>query len=100
MLNSCVAHSGCLPAENTIHVRFDDFMADDMGTIEQIYRTADHPLTAEIREAMGLYVRDNPRGKHGQIAYDLEGDFGLDRERLYERFAPYMQHFGVRRELD
>lgn len=45
------------------------------------------------------YLNDNVRGKHGQIVYDLEGDFGIDREELYERFAAYMQYFDIPREL-
>lgn len=100
MLDSCMVNSDRLPDAQTVHVRFDEFMADDMGMIERIYRTAGHPLTPVIRSAMADYIRANPRGKHGRIAYDLEGDFGLDREQLYRRFEPYMRHFGLRRELD
>ena len=100
MLNRCMTDSGVLPPAQTIHVRFDDFMADDMGMIERIYQAAEHPLTEEVSSAMAGYIRDNPRGKHGQVVYNLEGDFGLDREQLYRRFGPYMEHFGLRRELD
>jgi hypothetical protein len=100
MLNSCMEHAGCLPTKNSIHVRFEDFMANDMATIETIYGIAGLPLTADIRAAMAGYIDSNPRGKHGQVVYDLEGDFGLDQEELYKRFAPYMDHFEVTRELD
>jgi len=99
MLQRALDNVDSLPKNNTIHVRFSDFMADDLGTIERIYKLADHPLTDEIRSAMSGYVNDNPRGKHGQVVYDLEGDFGIDREALYERLAPYMQRFDIEREL-
>ena len=99
MLDGCMADCSKLQPEQTIHVPFDDFMADDMGTIERIYAMEDHPLTTEVRQAMARYIEDNPRGKHGQIAYDLEADFGIDREDLYRQLAPYMERFGVRREL-
>lgn len=99
MLDSCLANASSLPGSSTVHVRFSDFMADDMGTIERIYAMADHPFTDHIRQAMTGYLKDNVRGKHGQIVYDLEGDFGIDREALYERFTPYMQRFDIQREL-
>jgi len=99
MLNSCMQHADSLPPQQTIHVRFSDFMADDMGAIERIYELASHEMTSEVRDAMVAYIRDNPRGKHGQITYDLEGDFGVNREDVYARCAPYMERFGIEREL-
>lgn len=99
MLDACMADADSLPAAQTIHVRFADFMADDMATIERIYGMADHEMTADVRDSMKAYIRENPRGKHGQVVYDLEGDFGIDREELYQRVAPYMERFGVQREL-
>lgn len=100
MLDNCLRDAACLPAANTIHIRFADFMADDLGTIRRIYDLADHTLTADIEKAMRGYIKDNPRGKHGRIIYDLEGDFGIDREELYGLYAPYMEKFGVQRELE
>ena len=35
----------------------------------------------------------NPRGKHGQLVYDLRGDFGLDPEAIRQRFAFYFDRF-------
>ena len=98
MLDACVRDAALLPPGGTVHVRFSDFMADDIGTIERIYRMADLPFTADVEAAMRRYIGDNPRGKHGQIIYDLEGDFGVSREALYERFAAYMKCFDVERE--
>ena len=37
-------------------------------------------------------LRD-PRGKFGQVVYDLEGDFGISREKLRERFGYYFEAF-------
>lgn len=95
MLDACVRDIDSLPDAQTVHVQFRNFMADDMGTIERIYSCANHPLTAEVRSAMERYVRDNPRGKHGQVLYDLEGDFGIRAEALYERYKPYTDKFNV-----
>ena len=45
------------------------------------------------------FLAANPRGKHGQVQYDLDGDFGLDVGAIRERFAFYYERFPVRREL-
>ena len=37
----------------------------------------------------------NPRGKHGRIAYDLRGDFGLDPAAVRARFGYYFERFPV-----
>ena len=37
----------------------------------------------------------NPRGKHGRIAYDLAGDFGLDPEAVRDHFRYYFDRFPV-----
>ena len=95
MLGACVRDSDTLPPEQTIHVRFDEFMADDLGTIDRIYSLANHPLTAGVRGAMEGYIADNPRSRHGQIEYDLKGDFGIDPDELYERYQPYTDKFQV-----
>ena len=95
MLNACVRDVEKLPPEQVVHVHFRDFMADDIGTIERIYGTAGHPLTGDVRSAMLQYVSDNPRGKHGQVLYDVEEDFGVSRDQLYERFSDYTNYFNV-----
>ena len=38
-----------LPAEQTIDVRFDEFMADDMGMVRRIYDVAGQPMTDEAQ---------------------------------------------------
>jgi hypothetical protein len=41
---------------------------------------------------------ENPRGKHGRIAYDLRRDFGLDPAAVREQFDFYFARFPVRAE--
>ncbi|MEM8500707.1 MAG: sulfotransferase [Pseudomonadota bacterium] len=98
MLQGCVNGVDCLPQERTSQVLFHEFMANDVATVERIYDRAGHPMTREIRAAMQGYMRDNPRGKYGQIEYDLMGDFGLESAALYERYGFYTNRFGVRLE--
>ena len=53
------------------------------------------PLTGEARSELDHYMHENPRGKHGRIVYDLEGDFGIQPESLRERFSFYYERFPV-----
>lgn len=98
MLRACVRDRDLLPADRSMDVLFDDFMADDIATVERIYRMADHPMSDSLRDAMARYMVDNPRGKYGRVQYDLQQDFGLDRDALRERFQFYYDRFPVRKE--
>jgi hypothetical protein len=87
-----------LPTEQVEHVYFDEFMADDVGTLERIYARADFARTPETRASQDRYIAEHPRGRHGKIVYDLEGDFGITRDQAYEIFANYLKTFSVQRE--
>ena len=97
LLRRCVEQRDALP--RAIDVRFHDYMADQMGTIQKVYDLADLELTDTARARVERYLQDNPRGKYGQVAYDLRGDFGLDPDALWERFAFYTERFDVEREV-
>ena len=73
-------------------VRFDDFMADDLATVASIYELADQPLDERARAAHADYLASHQRERHGGLIYDLS-DFGLDRDDLARRFAPYVERF-------
>jgi len=47
---------------------------------------------------MEHYIETHPRGRHGRILYDIEEDFGIERDRVYALFENYMETFPVRRE--
>ena len=55
---------------------------DDVAVVERIYERAGLPMTSAARASLDAYMADNPRGKHGRIVYDLEGDFGVDPEAV------------------
>lgn len=95
MLKACVRDIDLLPAEQVVHIGFSDFMTNDIATIERIYELAGHPMTDEVRNGMGQYIKDNPRGKYGRVRYDIKRDFALNREALYERFSFYTNRFDV-----
>ena len=75
-----------------IDVRFDEFMADDLGTVARIYELAGQPLDERAHAAHADYVAGHRRERHGGLNYDL-ADFGLDRATLATGFAPYVERF-------
>jgi hypothetical protein len=98
LLGACVRDREALPAERTVDVLFHEFMADDVGTVERIYEKAGLEMTKRARAELDRFMAENPRGKHGQVVYDLEGDFGLAPAAVRERFAFYFERFPVKGE--
>jgi len=94
-LNAGMRDHDLLPAERTIDVRFDEFMADDVSMVERIYEVADQPFTPKTRAAMEDFMVHNPRGRHGGVIYDLEGDFGIDPADLRASMRPYTDRFDI-----
>ncbi len=98
LLAACVRDRDTLPPTQTIDVPFDEFMADDVGMVARIYEKAGLPMTSGARAELGAFVTANPRGKHGQLVYDLKGDFGLEPAEVRKRFGAYLSRFPVRVE--
>ena len=81
-----------IPSERSTDVRFDDFMADELGIAERVYDLAGEPLTNATRTAMADYLQGHQRGRLGQIATSAEM-FGLDEHDLHARFTRYTDRF-------
>jgi hypothetical protein len=94
MLNALVKDRDRLPPERSIDVRFDEFMADEWGTVERIYELAGEPLTDAARAAMVDYLDNHQRGRLGTIVTSAEM-FGLDEHDLPSRFTRYRERFSV-----
>lgn len=94
MLNAFVRDRGVIPAGRSIDVRFDEFMADELGAVERIHDLADEPLTDAARAAMVDYLDGHQRGRLGSIVTSAEV-FGLDEHDLPSRFTRYRERFSV-----
>jgi len=95
LLRACVRDHAQLPADRRIDVLFHEFMADDVAMVERIYRHAGLQMTPDARAHLDGFMAENPRGKHGTIAYDLRRDFGLDPAGVRARFGYYFDRFPV-----
>jgi hypothetical protein len=98
LLRACVRDRECLPASQSIDVLFHEYMADQKSTIKRVYEMAGLAFTPAAEAQIDGFLAANPRGKHGQVQYDLEGDFGIDVGAVRERFAFYYARFPVRQE--
>ena len=78
MLQSLMRDRDAIPADRSLDVRFDDFMADDLAVAAQVYELAGEPLTDEAAAAMKEYLDGHQRGRLGTVATSAEM-FGLDR---------------------
>jgi len=92
MLRSLMRDRDAIPAERSMDVRFDDFMADDLAVTAQVYELAGEPLTDEATAAMKEYLDGHQRGRLGTVATSPEM-FGLTDAELRARFAPYVERF-------
>jgi hypothetical protein len=93
LLRTAVRDAHLIPDRQRVDVEFGSFMADDVATATRILDAAGMEVTDECRSELGTYLAGNPRGKLGRVVYDLRGDFGLDPDDLYRRFAFYFDAF-------
>jgi hypothetical protein len=83
-----------LPAGRVVDVRYEDTVADPIGTTRRIYEHFGLELTPVAEQGVHDYLAANPRDKHGAHRYTLE-EFGLDRDEVDAAFADYRERFGV-----
>jgi len=99
LLEASVRDRALLPAARTVDVLFHEFMADDLATVERIYQVADLSMTDTARAQIAEYLRAHPRGKEGQVVYDLRHDFGAEPAAVREPFGFYFGQFPVKAEV-
>ena len=78
--------------DRSVDIRFDDFMADEIGVAEAVYRVADESFSGDVHSAVAEYLQAHRRGRHGRVHTSAQM-FGLDPDELRERFAPYSARF-------
>jgi hypothetical protein len=97
MLRRCAEERDVLPADRTIDLHFDEFMADDLAMVGRVYELAGQPLDAPAKDSMATFMAAHPRGLNGAVAYDLS-QFGLDAAERRRALAFYTERFGVTSE--
>jgi len=98
LLRACVRDRGVIAAAQSIDSPFHVFMADPMAMLHKVYAKAGMELTAAAQEDLDRYIRNHPRGREGQVVYDLKRDFGVQPAKLRERYRFYLDRFDVKAE--
>jgi hypothetical protein len=80
-----------------LHVRYTDFVADQVDTVRRYYEFSGRELTPAAAEAMRSYLADNRGDRHGKFRYSTQllVDIGEDLSALHEEFRPFRERFGV-----
>ena len=94
LLGAAARDRHLLPAERSIDVRFDDFMADESGTVASVYALADQSLDARARAAHAEYLASHVRNRHGRVVYDPAA-VGIDVDAIRADLTDYRDAFGV-----
>ena len=73
-------------------VRFDDFMADESGTVRGSTNSPANRSTTACEPPMGRFLDGHPRGRYGGVVYSLS-DLGLDRAEVALELGDYHRRF-------
>ena len=76
------------------HVRYADFVKDQVGVIQKFYTFAGYDLSTEAEAAMRVYLATNKGDRHGKFVYStdlIDGDVAA----LHDEFAAYRARFGI-----
>ncbi len=82
------------PEHPIVDVHYADLVGDPIGTVGALSDAVGTPLSAAAESAMAAYVAAHPKGAFGRHGYDL-ATYGLDADELRERFAGYVERYGV-----
>lgn len=79
------------------HVRYTDFIADQVGTVRDHYAFSGRALSPAAETAMRDYLAHNRGDRYGKFHYStsLLTDIGEDIDALNEEFRPFRERFGV-----
>jgi hypothetical protein len=79
------------------HVRYRDFVSDQVRTVRGYYDFAGRELTPRAECAMRDYLANNKGDRYGKFRYStsLLTDIGEDLDALNEEFRPFRERFGV-----
>lgn len=99
LLTAAVRDVHLIPDRQRIDVQFDDFMADDRGTISRVFAFAGHSLDASAQAQIEQSLTTRSRTGKDTVVYDVRADFNRQPEQIRERFSEYIDKFNVSLEV-
>jgi hypothetical protein len=94
LLRACVRDRALVAPARSVDCPFQLFMRAPWSILEQVYARAGLPAEP-ARKRLDQYLSAHPRGKAGQVRYELERDFGVQPAQLRECFRFYFERFGL-----
>lgn len=98
LLRACVRDRALVDADRSVDIPFHQLNGNEITILETLYERNGTALRPETRAAFQNYLDANPRGKHGQVRYHLERDFGCNAAEVRSQFDFYFDRFDVRAE--
>jgi len=89
LLNAYLRDIETVPESQRFDVLYREFVGDDVGMVERIYRTAGLKMTPVARTELDEYMAAHPQGHAGRVAFDLRGDFGVEPADIRARYRAY-----------
>ena len=86
--------SGRLPSSQVIDIYFQDFIADQVGTMRRAYEHFGRELPAGTASGIQAFLEENPADKHGRHLYRFD-DIGMTEREVRELFSEYSEYFEV-----
>ncbi len=71
LLDASLRDRHIVPGDQTLDVLFHEYMADEMGTLENVYERAGMEFTDQARAEVAAYLDAHPRGKEGRVGLQL-----------------------------
>jgi hypothetical protein len=93
LLRAAVRDASLIPSAQRVDVEFGAFRRDDLAMATGILEAAGLGVTDQARSELSGYLARTSGGDEGRMAYDLRGDFGIEPDDLYQRFAFYFEAF-------
>ena len=80
-----------------VDVSYYDLVSDPMAQLCQVYERAGIPFEEDARRAAERTANRNVQHRYGRHVYDA-GSFGLTREEIEDRIAPYRRRYDIPHE--
>ena len=68
-------------------------------TVERVYEGAGLEMTNDARAQIEAFMAAHPRGRDGQVVYDIRADFDAEPADVRAPFDFYMNEFDIRVEV-
>ncbi len=89
-----VAAYKTLPQDRVVHIRYGELIGDPVRAVARLYTKFGLPFDASFEQRIKAYVAAKPNGGYAQLSHRIE-DYGIDATRERDRFADYVETFGI-----